>query len=278
MDRYIEETIEEIIEDGIEDDLISIDEDGIEDSTDSKNDNKLTTGLKLSNNCTKIIPRDKLKNTCLDWGNNGIGNRFANGKFNHISIYKKSYKLYFEDECILQEDDIRKIQSFQEEYKNVKSRGIIGIMTKSIRKNKESSRPISDDIREHFKNKPCVVCGSKSEIVPDHKNDLYNNERVLDKKTQEISDFQPLCNHCNLQKRQISRKTKENKKIYSAKNIPQYNIYPFDFPWEKKNFDIDDKNCLNDTYWYDPVEFNKKIIKYMLYVYPFLNEIRSKLQ
>ena len=59
-------------------------------------------------------------------------------------------------------------------------------------------RPIRDDIRKALKDQPCVVCGSRSSIVLDHKNDLYNDPRVLDTATQTIDDFQPLCNR-NLQ-------------------------------------------------------------------------------
>jgi hypothetical protein len=31
-----------------------------------------------------------------------------------------------------------------------------------------------------------------------------------------------------------------------------------------------------DTYWYDPVEFNKKIFQYMSYVLPVVNEIKQR--
>jgi 5-methylcytosine-specific restriction endonuclease McrA len=48
------------------------------------------------------------------------------------------------------------------------------------------------------------MCGSHSNTVIDHKNDLYNDETVLNVDTQTIDDFQVLCTHCNLLKRQIS--------------------------------------------------------------------------
>ena len=71
------------------------------------------------------------------------------------------------------------------------------------------NRPISKNIRKHFKGKSCVACGGNKRMVVDHKNDLYNDDGVHSVKTQKISDFQPLCNNCNLKKRAACRKTKE---------------------------------------------------------------------
>jgi len=122
----------------------------------------------------------------------------------------------------------------------------------------------------------CVVCGSKTEIVCDHKNDLYNDVRVLNSNTQCINDFQPLCNHCNLQKRQVCKNEINTQKIYSAKNIPQFKIIPFEFPWEKKVFDVNNIQCKVDTYWHDPVEFNRKLIIYLSHTIPIINSIKSR--
>ena len=87
-----------------------------------------------------------------------------------------------------------------------------------------------------------------------------------------------MCNHCNLQKRQISKLEHQTKKIYSAKNIERYKIYPFEFPWEKKDFDVNDINCKFGTYWYDPVEFDKNIYYYLIYTIPIINEIKNKVK
>ena len=124
--------------------------------------------------------------------------------------------------------------------------------------------------------KCCVVCGSTAEIVCDHKNDLYNDERVLNVKTQLVDDFQPLCNHCNLQKRQVCKQEINAQKIYSAKNIPQFKIIPFVFPWEKKVFNVNNIQCKVDTYWHDPVEFNRKIIIYSSQTIPVINSIKHR--
>ncbi len=123
------------------------------------------------------------------------------------------------------------------------------------------SRPIRSDIIGYYKNRPCCVCGSKSDLVCDHKNDLYNNPRVLDIKTQKTSDFQSLCSHCNLLKRQICKKAKETGKRYGASNIPSLACYGIDFTAGDEKLDISNINAMIGTYWYDPVAFHKFVKK-----------------
>ena len=105
----------------------------------------------------------------------------------------------------------------------------------------------------------CVACGSKSDLTTDHKNDLYNDPRVLDMKTQKREDFQCLCRHCNLLKRQICKKTKEEKKRYGATNIPGIAIFGVDFIEGDETFDINNPNAMVGTYWYDVVAFMEHI-------------------
>lgn len=124
----------------------------------------------------------------------------------------------------------------------------------------DNSRDIRSDIREHFKNSVCVVCGN-SKIEIDHKNGLYNDSRVLNIKTQRIDDFQPLCRHCNQQKRQSIIITKQIKKRYKATNIPQLKPFGIDFIKGNEEYNSDDINAMVGTYWYDPVEFMNYINK-----------------
>ena len=231
--------------------------------------------IQLSNNFCKIIDRNDLRNhKKLNWGDNGIGDRWCNKKFNYTLIYHNgNLKKYSENDNDIVNNEL--LQHFLDENKKNKNKGIIGIFVHSIRTNIDT-RPIREDIKKEIRNNSCVSCGSNSSIVCDHKNDLYNDSRVLNNNTQIIDDFQPLCNHCNLQKREISNKEKKENKIYSAKNIAQYKVFYFDFPWEKKVFDINDISTKNDTYWYDPVEFNRKIYIYMLYVIPIVKEIKKR--
>jgi len=123
----------------------------------------------------------------------------------------------------------------------------------------ESSRPIRQEIKKHYQQMPCCVCGSMSELVCDHKNDLYNDPRVLSTETQTLEDFQSLCNHCNLQKRQISKLTRKTGKRHGATNIPTVAIFGVDFISGTENYDPEDINAMKGTYWYDPIEFMENI-------------------
>ena len=226
---------------------------------------------RLSNNYSEIITREVLReHPKLDWGDNGVGDRWANKKFNYTVVRNKTIKTYSENEDVI---DAELLSNFRLE--NSKMQGIIGIFVHSKRVN-INKRPIKKEIDRAIKKKCCVSCGSRSEIICDHKNDIYNDENVLNVDTQKENDFQPLCNHCNLQKRQIFKDETKNNKIYSAKNLEKYKSFPFDFPWEKKAFDVNDVNTKTDTYWYDPVEFNKKVFQYLMYTVPVLNELKCK--
>jgi hypothetical protein len=238
--------------------------------------NILNLVIRLSNDFTKIIPRNELKKyKSLDWGNNGIGNRWANKLFNYSVIYSnniKKYKTYSENINDKIPEEI--LNDYRNKNKNNNKKGIIGIFVHSKRNNVQN-RPIHKNIRKEIIEQPCVVCGSTSDIICDHKNDLYNDKRVLDIKTQIIDDFQPLCNHCNLQKRMICQKEKENQKLYSAKEIPLLNGFEIEFPWEKKIYDGMDINCKKDTFWYDPIEFSKKIKHYIFRIIPLMIELKQ---
>jgi hypothetical protein len=225
----------------------------------------------LSCQGTKIIPIDIIKqHPLIMWGNNGVGGRFAKKLFNYTSIQRTKTQTHSENDF----DEIPKeiLELFSKEFK--KGNGIKGIWVHSFRTNTEK-RPIRKDIKKTISKKSCVICASKTEIVCDHKNDLYNDERVLNEKTQELSDFQPLCNHCNLQKRQISKDEYNNQKIYSAKNIERLGLYEFEFPFEKYAFDKNDIKCKAGSYWYDPVEFEKKIYYYSIYTIPIIKMVKK---
>lgn len=120
-------------------------------------------------------------------------------------------------------------------------------------------RPIREDIRQKILLDGCIVCGSRSMLCVDHKNDLYNDPRVLNKKTQVLSDFQCLCNHCNLLKRQVSKDTKKTGKRYKATNIKTNSIFGIDFINGDETYDPSDINAMVGTYWYDPIAFMKHI-------------------
>ena len=232
---------------------------------------------KASNQLTRIIPTVEIKEKYieLDWGGNGVGDRFANKAFNYSIIYgNKKTRLYSESEM---QDEVVPSQLLSDFLERNRGSGsqCIGIFIHSLRTNIQT-RPIEKKIHKTITSLSCVICGTPKTIC-DHKNDLYNDPRVLDSKTQRMDDFQSLCNHCNLQKRAVCVSETNNQRIYSAKNIPRYRIYLFEFPWEKKAFDKTDIYCKNDTYWFDPVEFDRKIYYYISYTIPIIREIKRKI-
>lgn len=223
---------------------------------------------------TKPLSTEEIKEKYpyLWWGGNGLGDRWANKKFNYSVIYSNKKPLLYSENM----DDIIPDEILQDFLYNNKGKGIIGIFVHSIRKNIEI-RPIREDIKKTIRKMSCVVCGTQ-ETVCDHKNDFYNDDRVLNTKTQLITDFQPLCNHCNLQKKQIRKNEEKNKKLFSGKNIKRYTIYQFEFPWEKKAYDVTDINNKNGTFWFDPVEFDKNIYYYSTITMPIINEIKQRVK
>ena len=233
--------------------------------------------INLTQHFTKILSTDERKKyTELYNGTNGVGNRWANQKFNYCVIYSnQTTKNYSENN----DDEIPKeiLNAFLDSQKNKGKKVIIGIYVYSKRGSVQN-RTINNAIRKQIIKNSCVHCETTSDIVCDHKNDLYNDIRVLNTLTQELNDFQPLCNRCNLLKRAICIKEEETQKIYSAKNMRKYQQHKFEFPWEKKIFDKTDINCKNDTYWFDPVEFHNKIDCYTSFVIPILNEIKRRVK
>lgn len=116
---------------------------------------------------------------------------------------------------------------------------------------------IREDIRRTICSQPCCVCFRIDSIECDHKNDLKNDPRVLDKSTQTLDDFQPLCKHCNMLKKSASQaRNKTNKRIGATK----YG-YSIDFITGNENFDRNDPNWYKGTYWGDVREFKKSLRK-----------------
>ena len=229
--------------------------------------------IEATHNFTRILSTREIKDEyqSLYWGGNGIGDRWANKKFNYSVIYKKKTRLYSENS-----EDVIPTELLDEFLDNTKGSGIIGIFVHSKRVNTQR-RPISKQIHKEITRLSCVVCGTNDTIC-DHKNDLYNDDRVLDITTQIMEDFQPLCNHCNLQKRQVCKSEQDNEMLYSAKNIQRYKIYNFEFPWEKKVYNKLDIHCKTDTFWYDPVKFDTNVYCYSRYVIPIITEIKCKIK
>jgi hypothetical protein len=243
-------------------------------SVDNSYSSKIKTFIKLSefdsntsmSRIVDIVEFDKPPYLALKFGNGGswcrMDSSFAK-QYKYVTR-KKNGKITYswtptDDERVLVEQD------FQQNKKIVNGKGnkithikIYGVQNKEI-----FTRRIREDIRKYYANSVCVVCG-RSDVEIDHKNGLYNDPRVLTLETQTIDDFQPLCQHCNLQKRQSMVYSKETGKRYPATKIPQLKIFEIDFVDGGEAYDINDPNAMNGTYWYDPVSFMKEIKKRMV--------------
>ena len=134
-----------------------------------------------------------------------------------------------------------------------KKNKIVGIRTIGYDQNIKAAqllknRPISNYILKHCHNKCCVACGSNKNMVADHKNDLYDDPRVHNKTTQRLSDFQALCNNCNIRKSAVCKKTKKTGKRQPA----PYYYTSLGFPKFYEGDDtFDEELGLKGTYWYD---------------------------
>lgn len=175
------------------------------------------------------IEREKWEGTSLDWGTNGNGRG----------------GIYFTDKRFIW--DVQRGN-----HQKVLALRTIGFSDNILY---GANRPIRPDIKKHYRKIGCVVCGSNSDLVTDHKNDSYNDPRVLNITTQTIEDFQSLCNHCNLQKREISKKTRETGTRIGATTIPQLEMFGIDFIEGDDTYDVTDINPMKGTYWHDPIAF-----------------------
>jgi len=117
--------------------------------------------------------------------------------------------------------------------------------------------PPRDDLKKIICKMPCVHCGTTKDIQCDHKNDLKNDPRVLNKTTQKLEDFQALCRHCNDVKRAVKRRMTETGKRYSAVALG----YAVDFTQGDETLDETDPYWYVGTYWGDCAAFKRSLIK-----------------
>jgi hypothetical protein len=117
------------------------------------------------------------------------------------------------------------------------------------------TRMIRPDIREQILSQKCVHTGFRDStnnyIVVDHKNGRYNNRDVLILNKQDISDFQPMSNQANLQKRSDCAKCLKTGIRFDAKELGfSISHYKGD-----KRFDETSSKGCEGCYWYDPIKF-----------------------
>jgi hypothetical protein len=231
----------------------------IEEYSTVANDNIIKT---LTDNYTKIVSVEDLAANNIAFREN---RRWYKKRYNYSAVYSNNTHGETANPSI----PAGILDAFLQTRQGAPENCIIGIYIHSKRQYRRKHN-INSDIVEKIKSSTCVVC-SRPDTVIDYKNDLLYNERVLC-----IDDFQPLCRLCSLRKRNACMQEKKTQKIYSAKNIPLFENFPFEFPWEKTAFDASDPNCKKDTYWYDPCEFMHKIHLYMRYTLPLITAIKLR--
>jgi len=220
----------------------------------------ITSVLSITNNYQDVLSMEDAVKLNLHAGpKNGAGNRSKLSKlFDHFTIYGDNRTPYSPNGHKLTPENEEIIGKFKETHMG--SRGACGFLLLGLNDKKSSSRPICTEIKRHYSKIPCVRCGSTRDLICDHKNDLYNDPRVLTSKTQTKDDFQSLCNACNLIKRGASQKRdKEGKRQPPPPDIVAANGGIL-YTKGDESYDPNDPNALVGTYWYDPIEFGKQCI------------------
>jgi hypothetical protein len=136
-----------------------------------------------------------------------------------------------------------------EEYGSKPKKGkIIAIRTIGILKSKGYGTPSSSTLKT-IKSSRCCYCGSRAKIEIDHKNSRLDYIGVLP-----LSEFQPLCSHCNDVKRERCLSCKNTNQRYDAKKLG----YRVSYTIGNKEYDI--KNGCNGCIWNDPIKFRRQLL------------------
>jgi hypothetical protein len=197
----------------------------------------------------------------LKFGNGGGWSRFDGsfGKKYRVCTIKCDGKARYSRNCseedkIKMDKEIAKMNLPKNKGNHITFIKIIGIPETE----NTASRSIRSDIRAYIKTQRCVACGD-SNVEVDHKNGLYNNPRVNSTATQMVSDFQALCKHCNDMKRQTYVWQQKNNQRYPATNIPMLAHFGIKYVEGDETFDPENPDAMIGTYWYDPVDFMKRL-------------------
>ena len=106
----------------------------------------------------------------------------------------------------------------------------------------------------------CCNCGTTKNIQCDHKDDFKTDSEAINKKTQKLEHFQPLCGSCNTRKREDKMKIKKTGKRQPPPPHIHIDFFGIDFIEGDETFDINKPNRIG-TYWYDCVLFKKKAVE-----------------
>lgn len=125
---------------------------------------------------------------------------------------------------------------------------------------KTFNQAIRRDIKDYYKNKPCVMLGivgnsENTKIEIDHKEGTKDSQRISNQATQKLDDFQPLTKAANDAKRQICKCCQETDKRFDATCIEG-----FPMAYYKGNSSLKESGCVG-CYQFDPVEYRKELLK-----------------
>ena len=145
-------------------------------------------------------------------------------------------------------------------------------------------RPIRANIRSQLLSLTpnCLHCGTNRTLVIDHKNDIYNDIRVLNSDTQCLDDFQVLCDKCNNDfKHNAHEREKRSGRLHCARDVGLIALRNDpEYPWEKVLTEYDERIiwCKQYTYWYDVAAFWARRDWYVYGIIPLHRELKRRIQ
>lgn len=122
---------------------------------------------------------------------------------------------------------------------------------------KKETRPIRSDIRKELMSETphCAHTSfrdsANDKLIIDHRNGRYNDPKVLNEETQEITDFQVLSNRTNLAKRSDCVNCEVTGLRFDAKKIG--------YPKSVCSGNLEYEGTCVGCYWYGPREFRESL-------------------
>lgn len=152
------------------------------------------------------------------------------------------------------ESNLAKLYKIEFDKKKTKGNSIDRIKLDGLKEKEGGAQHINHDIKKKIKGRECVILGTSNPEV-DHKNGRKNDPRIMNSKTQTISDFQPLSKAANDAKRQFCKECVKTNHRFDAKKLG----YPISFSEGEEKHDRTKDGCIG-CFWYDPLEFRKNLI------------------
>ena len=191
--------------------------------------------------------------TILQPAKNGISNWFFLSDIDDSLPNEFKGKLNGNGSAIFQNDrGMGKKYVIEKEYSEEGTRRLSSVRLagfSTARQNLRSSI-VPPKIRAIVNKEDCCVCGTGSSIECDHKNGRKDTSNDVNEKS--LSEYQPLCHHCNKVKREVCKScTKDSLRFDATRK-------GFKKGWTvgSKKFQPATVGCTG-CYWYDPIQFTK---------------------